>query len=532
MIAPPPPIAGLPPRPTKPPHGEQCNRCGQCCRDAVCWLGEIVLGDVKAPCPALIDGRECGLMVHPENYRPEQANAVGAEAMRRAARMLLTADTGCDLKSLNESANPHFRPGELRFTTKETVKALQTWGITRRESIDYRVGLLARGHCEHGRLLADQDKCDSALAAYNKSISVAPNYVEAYRNRGVLLRNMMRLRESMASYDRAIALRPTDAKSHWYRGLDRLLKGDYASGWTEFEWRHKVVWKSSEGPGRLAVTRFAQPRWNGEELHGRTLLLCSEQGFGDIIQFIRFAAELAPFNGRVVLWTSKALVNLMETATGVDAVVPMDGDVPCSDVYFPLLSLPHVLKITLDNLPTRVPYLHADPMRSASWRRRLSALDGLRVGLVWAGSPSLQLDRRRSLTLWHFAELADIPGVTFVSLQKGSAAAETSQPPAGLLIHDWTGELDDFAETAALIDGLDLVIAVDTAVAHLAGALGKPVWLLNRFDTCWRWLLDRPDSPWYPTMRIFRQPKLGDWGSVFAGVHAALTSHLVASEPI
>jgi hypothetical protein len=191
------------------------------------------------------------------------------------------------------------------------------------------------------------------------------------------------------------------------------------------------------------------------------------------------------------------------------------------------MSLPRAFSTTVATIPSEVPYLTADPLQVEGWRRRLAELRNIRVGLVWAGSPrpdqpeANRVDRRRSVTLEHFAKLADVPGVSFVSLQKGPAASQTRSSP-DLLIHDWTDELDDFADTAALIEALDLVISVDTSVVHLAGALGKPVWLLNRFDTCWRWLLDRDDTPWYPTLRQFRQPKPGDWDSVILDVRAAL----------
>src|SRR5262249_13091999 len=209
--------------------------------------------------------------------------------------------------------------------------------------------------------------------------------------------------------------------------------------------------------------------------------------------------------------------------------------VPPVDFCCPLLSLPRAFSTTVENIPGDVPYLAPDLGQVAAWRRRLAPLEGGRVGLVWAGSSrpnqpeAYRVDRLRSITLEHFTKLADVPGVTFVSLQKGQPASETASPPPGLLVHDWTDELHDFADTAALIECLDLVITVDTSVVHLAGALAKPVWLLNRFDSCWRWLLDRDDSPWYPTLRQFRQPKPGDWDSVVMDVRAALTAARTAS---
>jgi len=202
---------------------------------------------------------------------------------------------------------------------------------------------------------------------------------------------------------------------------------------------------------------------------------------------------------------------------------------PPADFHCLLLSLPHVFGTTLDTIPAKMPYLSADASATARWRARTATVTGIRVGLAWAGEPRPQrqranlIDQRRSIPLNDFAAFAELPGVSFVSLQKGEAAGQTRSPPPGLLIHDWTDEIHDFTDTAALIDALDLIITVDTAVAHLAGALSKPIWLLNRFDSCWRWLLARDESPWYPSLRQFRQPRPGDWEAVIRDVRGALS---------
>jgi hypothetical protein len=209
-------------------------------------------------------------------------------------------------------------------------------------------------------------------------------------------------------------------------------------------------------------------------------------------------------------------------------IVARGDELPRFDAWVPMLSLPLAFRTTVATIPAAVPYLHADPQQSAVWQTRLAALPGRKIGLVWAGSPlspqpkALAMDRRRSMTLQQFAPLAEIAGLCLVSLQKGDAATQARNPPDGMMLHDWTEELWDFADTAELIDALDLVISVDTSVVHLTGALGKPVWVLNRFDQCWRWLSDRTDSPWYPTARLFRQPAPGDWSSVIREVAAAL----------
>ncbi len=218
----------------------------------------------------------------------------------------------------------------------------------------------------------------------------------------------------------------------------------------------------------------------------------------------------------------------MSALPGITQIVACGDSLPPFDLHCPLMSLPRAFGTTLDSIPAATPYLAADRARAAAWRPRLAGLDGLRVGLVWAGgqrldSPELAAtDRRRSVALGTLAPLGEVSGVSFVSLQKDGPAAQAAHPPPGMVLHDFTADLHDFADTAPLVDGLDLVISVDTAVAHLAGALGKPVWLLNRFDTDWRWLRDREDSPWYPTLRQFRQPNPGDWTSVVGRLRDAL----------
>ncbi len=268
----------------------------------------------------------------------------------------------------------------------------------------------------------------------------------------------------------------------------------------------------------------------------RTILLHAEQGYGDTLQFCRYVPLVAQ-RARVVLGVPTALRRLMASLPGDKLIVTEDDALPPFDLHCPLLSLPLAFGTTLATIPATIPYLRADRLLTARWRKRLTALPGLKVGLVWAGESSQAMadaqarDRRRSIPLARLARLGDVPRVSLVSLQKGAAATQAREPPAGLTIHDWTDELTDFADTAALVAGLDLVISVDTAVAHLAGALGKPVWVLNRADACWRWLRDRSDSPWYPTVRLFRQPTHGDWDPVITEVAAALATFEMAPPP-
>jgi len=364
------------------------------------------------------------------------------------------------------------------------------------------------------------------MASYEQALAHDPTMVQALVNRASLLAMRGQHEAALEGYARAREVQPDSADAHWNEALSRLASGDYASGWRQHEWR----WRTN---AMRALERvYPQPLWLGETpLAGRTILLHGEQGYGDMLQFCRYAplvAALAGPGANVVLEVPIHLARLLRTMPGPQLVIPQTEAPPAFDVHCPLLSLPLALGTTLETIPAVVPYLFADPDQERAWRIRLAALPGLRVGLVWGGNPrpddpvATAIDPRRSIALARLAPLGAVPGVSFVSLQKGDRATEAKAPPPGMVLHDWTDELWDFADTAALIAGLDLVISVDTSVVHLAGALGKPVWVLNRYDACWRWLHGRTDSPWYPTARLFGQPSYGDWDSVIAEVAAAL----------
>ena len=291
--------------------------------------------------------------------------------------------------------------------------------------------------------------------------------------------------------------------------MARLAQGDMPAGWEEYEWRWKMT--------RLIKARrnFAQPQWRGEAAGGQTLLIHAEQGLGDTLQFCRYAKLAAARGLRVIMEVQQPLVRLLRGLPGVDLVMARGEELPAFDFHCPMLSMPLVVGTTITTIPSAASYLHADETEVAAWRTRLAAManQGFRIGLVWAGAAMAGADRRRSLAPDRLAPLCDLSGLHFFSLQKGGPAA-----PARFLLTDFMHEIDDFADTAALIANLDLVISVDTAVAHLAAALGKPVWVLNRFDSCWRWLVGRRDSPWYPSLRLYRQQRPGDWTPVLAEI--------------
>jgi hypothetical protein len=279
--------------------------------------------------------------------------------------------------------------------------------------------------------------------------------------------------------------------------------------------------------------------WDGRAGDGRRVLLHAEQGFGDTLQLIRYAAMVAARGAQVIVECQPPLKMLFKRIEGNWEVVGRGEALPSFDAHCPLMSLPYVFGTRVETIPTAVPYLTASPAKVERWRERLREVDDggvsgsgqrprLKVGLVWAGGnrpehPDFnRIDLVRSLSLNRFAPFSEISGVAFVSLQKGPAGAQAASPPRGLMLFDWTGELEDFDDTAALVEALDLIITVDTAVAHLAGALGKPTWLVHRFATCWRWGLEGENAPWYPTMRIFRQAEPGDWDSVIQRVAVEL----------
>jgi Flp pilus assembly protein TadD len=373
-----------------------------------------------------------------------------------------------------------------------------------------------------GMILRSAGRLDEALDCYRAAILQRPDFTEAYNNLGNVLCQLGRHAEVETCFRHALRLPghpPIHREAQCNLAQVLLLTGRLAEGWPYYEVRAEV--------NHAVRHDLDRPLWTGEPLGERVLLLHAEQGLGDTLQFCRYAPLVAR-GSKVVLEVQPPLLRLLSSLPGAVEIVAAGGALPPHDFQCPLMSVPHLVGTVLETIPAEVPYLAAEPGTRAAWRRRLAGLGGLRVGLVWAGgfrpdqSGAIAVDRRRSITLGQMAPLARVSGVSFLSLQKGEPAAQAANPPEGMVLHDFTGDLADFTDTAALIEALDLVISVDTAVAHLAGALGKPVWLLNRFDTCWRWLLDRDDSPWYPSLRQFRQKAAGDWASVMIAVEAAL----------
>jgi tetratricopeptide (TPR) repeat protein len=358
-------------------------------------------------------------------------------------------------------------------------------------------------------------KLEEAISMAKTAVEMKSDYAEGFNTLGNLLADRGRFDDAAAAFNRAIQLKPDYALAHWNLSLILLLRGDFETGWAEHEWRRKTTVESRP-------REFGQPSWDGSDLHGRTILLHHEQGFGDMIQFVRYAPLVAQRGGRVILSCPAELASLLREIPQIAEVCGGD-ELPEFDCHCPILSLPAVFKTRLESIPATTPYLKAPVESVGRWREILAANDGkLRVGLAWAGNPRRRLDRQRSVTLEQLAPLWTVKGVRLFSLQKGQTPQTSAAVPAGLELIDLSSRLDDFAETAAAIENLDLVISVDTAVAHLAGAMGKPVWVLIGFVPASRWMLDRKDSPWYPTMRLFRQPAMDDWNSPIVQIAQAL----------
>ncbi|MBW8039421.1 MAG: tetratricopeptide repeat protein [Planctomycetes bacterium] len=353
---------------------------------------------------------------------------------------------------------------------------------------------------------------EAALENCRQAVLIKPDYVEAYNTMASVLQMYGRCDEAIETYRQAIRLAPDYAKVHNNLGMVLLLNARFIEGWKKYEWRLKS-----------SVTaypfRSQSCRWDGSSFVGKTLLVCCEQGLGDSLQFVRYLPMVKAFGGKVILSAKKALSGLFRQCPGIDDLVETSGNAPDVnfDFHVPLLSLPGIFATTLETIPADVPYLYADPIKVEYWKDKFAEAD-FKVGIVWAGSPSNDNDRNRSCALRHFTTLAKIEGVKLYSLQKSIAAAQLDELPPNIVIPNFAEQLDDFTDTAAVIENLDLVISADTAVLHLAGAMGKPVWALLPFAPDWRWMLDRDDSPWYPTMRLFRQEKWNDWDGVFAHI--------------
>jgi len=367
-------------------------------------------------------------------------------------------------------------------------------------------------HNNLGNVLADNNRPAEAAIAYREALRLNPNFAQAHNNLGVVLQAEGKWQEAMEAYRAALGLNPANMTSRWNYSKALLILGHWKEGWAEFDSRLKLP--------RLGLNRnFLQPQWDGSDPAGKTILLHAEGGHGDALNFIRFAPQVAHRGATLILECQPALVPLFEGFPGLHRTLARGEPLPAFDWQIPLQSLPHILGITSQNIPGQVPYLSAPPNRIEFWRQRLIGEKKFRVGLVWAGMKHKGPDPR-SRTIDVFAPLAEVAGIKFFSLQAGEDSRQP--PPPAMDWADFSADLTDFAEAAALLQNLDLIITVDTSMAHLAGALARPVWVLIPFEPDFRWLLERTDTPWYPTMRLFRQKTRQGWAEVIQGIARAL----------
>ena len=402
------------------------------------------------------------------------------------------------LASTPNNVNTLVGRGNALTSLKRPAEALLNYDRALALNPDHTEALTGRGAA-----LFIMGRLDDALVSLDRALRIEPNAVATHVNRGNVCLALARMDEALESYREAIALDPENTEAHFGAALVQLCLGYFREGWKQYEYR----WKKKE----FATPANGLRRWRGdEELDGKTILLIAEQGFGDVIQFVRYAPLVAARGAKVLVGVHSSLTDLVATVPGISQVLGEDEALPDVDLYCPLLSLPLAFGTELMTIPAKVPYIRPYEERVAKWRNRLPQNGRLRVGVCWSGTDRHSNNRRRSLTLDRFATLLSVPGVDFVSLQREVEQSETA------ILGDYGVtelglEFEDFADTAAVISMLDLVISVDTSVAHLAGAMAKAVAVLIPFSPDFRWLLDRADSPWYPTMRLFRQTAIGDW---------------------
>jgi tetratricopeptide (TPR) repeat protein len=503
-------------------------------------------------------------------------------ALGREAEALAICDRILRLEP--DDTDAHYHRGLLLARLGRLAEALEAYGRALRGKPDFVAALVNRGnllteldrpaealadldraialnpqhaeaHNSRGVALADLGRRDDALAAYGGAVALKPDYAEARNNRGLLLTSLNRHAEALddyaraqalkpdfadvhnnrglalhelhrhaealASYDRALALRPDFAEARFNQSLTRLALGDFAAGWPGYEWRWKT--RKSTAPWR----DFPEPLWLGTDaLAGKTILLHAEQGFGDTINFARYVPMVAARGGRVVVETQSALRGLIARLDGVADVVERGAALPAFDCHCPLGSLPLAFATELATIPANVAYVTADPARTADWRDRLPRSGRPVIGIAWSGNPHFRGDHNRSMTLARFAPIAAAADAAFVTLNPGLNECDTAALAAHPHVGNLAAEFRDFDDTAAVVADLDLVVTTDTSIAHLAGALGKPVWILLSRSPDWRWLLEREDCPWYPTARLFRQSMLGDWSPVIARVRQELENFI------
>jgi tetratricopeptide (TPR) repeat protein len=453
--------------------------------------------------------------------RPDYADALNNRGnalheLRRFDEALASYDRALDLRP--DYAEALYNRGSTLQLLKRVDEALTSYDHALAVRPNYAEALNNRGVA-----LSELKEFDEALASYDRALAARPDYAEAFGNRGNTLHQLKRFDEALASYDRAIAANPGYANGYWNRALNRLLLGRYKHGWADYEWR----WEATDFPSKRP--NIPVPIWQSEDLAGHHLLIFSEQGLGDIIQFVRYLPLLSQKQGKMIFLVDHKLVRLLRASfSEIDFVSTVDS-VQGVALQVPLMSLPHRFNTEVSSIPNKLPYLRAEAELEACWRARIGER-GFKVGIAWQGRPGVKADEGRSISLEQFVPLSRVPGVRLISLQKHFGIDQLSRVPNDVKIETFEDDLDTgpdaFVDTAAIMNNLDLIITPDTSIAHLSGALARPTWVALKYVPDWRWLLDREDSPWYPTLRLFRQPRRDDWASVFTRIEHELRALL------
>ncbi len=459
-------------------------------------------------------------------YEPNNPEILNDKGNTLAAMNNLAEAAACFEQALSFKPNDHYllnNLGLIRFMQNDLDAAENLY----RTALNYNqahpeiLSNLSATHRLKGNL-------EEAIHDSRQALTLRPDSLDALNNLGNALKDARRIEEAIVAYRKALHIAPDNADIHKNLSMALLALGHFNEGWREYEWR----WQSQQL--RHSARNFSRPLWNGEAGEGKTILIHAEQGFGDTLQFCRYAPLIKARGFRVIMAVPPPLKRLVQSLDGVEKVISSTTEeIPSFDLHCPMMSLPLAFRTVPDTIPSEVPYLWPRSADVDKWAERMVALksNAFKVGLVWSGSarsysPDLiATDKKRSIALNVLSPLMDVPNIQFFSLQK-----ERAQAAEGFHLIDWMSDCHDFADTAAFITNLDLVISVDTAVAHLAGALGKPVWVINRFNSCWRWFVGRDDSPWYPSLRLFNQKESGNWGEVVLRIRTALEKRFFIEE--
>ena len=367
-----------------------------------------------------------------------------------------------------------------------------------------------------GNALREIGRLETAMASHQQAVKLSPKSTEAYYNLGLVLRDLGQTDAALSCFDRALDLDETHVDCQWDRALTLLEMGDLKAGFEAYEWR----WKLDRSPPRT----FDVPMWDGSELNGKTVLVHHEQGFGDMIQFARYLPMIKERGGQVVVETQPELARVFGTVKGIAKIYNRDQTPPKHDFYISMMSLARIFGTEQATIPAKVPYISAPDSNAVQLPPSLGKIK--RVGIAWAGRPTHRNDRNRSAGFKHFIEILGLPGISVFSLQKGPASGDISNFGCDALVTNLSGRINDFADTAAILSQLDLVITVDTALAHMAGAMGVTTWVAVPFAPDWRWMRGKDTTPWYPSMRLFRQKRHGAWEGVFSDIRRALRDHI------